>query len=111
METEFGTRTAFTSDGKGMVTVLFPRDFKPAEKTPGQGGHSHGPRRAKFVLAAEHDDGGKHYLTSFNHTYSADPDRNRDLLAGLGFGVFGMLLAAPLLRRKKAENNKSTKEA
>ncbi|MDO8891290.1 MAG: hypothetical protein Q7V00_05550 [Sulfurimicrobium sp.] len=111
METEFGTRTAFTSDGKGMVTVLFPRDFKPAEKTPGQGGHSHGPRRAKFVLAAEHDDGGKHYLTSFNYTYSADPDRNRDLLAGLGFGVFGMLLAAPLLRRKKAENNKSTKEA
>jgi hypothetical protein len=29
----------------------------------------------------------------------------------LGFGVFGMLLAAPLLRRKKAENNKNTKEA
>ena len=36
METEFGTKTAFTSDEKGMVTVLFPRDFKPAEKTPGR---------------------------------------------------------------------------
>lgn len=111
METEFGSKTAFISDEKGMVTVLFPRDFKPTEKNPGQGGHSHGPRRAKFVLATEHDDGGKHYLTAFNHTYSADADRKRDLLTGVGFGVFGMLLAAPLLRRKKAENNKSTKEA
>lgn len=111
METEFGTKMAFTSNEKGMVTVLFPRDFKPAEKTPGQGGHGHGPRRAKFVLAAEHEEGGKHYLSAFNFTYSADADRNRDLLAGLGFGVFGMLLAAPLLRRKKVENNKSAKEA
>ena len=99
METEFGTKTAFVSDEQGMVTVLFPRDFKPVEKE--QGGHGHGPRRAKFVLAAEHDDGGKHYLTAFNYTYSADATRDRNLLAGVGFGVFGMLLATPLLRRKK----------
>ncbi len=111
METEFGTKTAFTSDEQGRVSVLFPRDFKPIEKKPEQGVHSHGPRRAKFVLAAEHEDGGKHYLTAFNYTYSADVDRNRDLLAGVGFGVFGMLLAAPLLRRKKAENKNSAKEA
>ena len=111
METEFGTKTAFVSDEQGMVTVLFPRDFKPAEKKPEQGGHDHGPRRAKFVLAAEHDDGGKHYLTAFNYTYSADAARDRNLLAGVGFGVFGMLLATPLLRRKKPENNNSAKEA
>ncbi len=111
METEFGTRTDFMSDKDGIVTVLFPRDFKPVEKKPGQDGHSHGPRRAKFVLAAEHDDSGKHYLTAFNFTYSADPDRNRDMLAGVGFGVFGMLLAVPLLRRKKADNNKNAREA
>lgn len=111
METEFGTRTAFASDEKGMVAVLFPRDFKPAEKTPGQDGHAHGPRRAKFVLVAEHDAGGKHYLTAFNYTYSADADRNRDLLAGVGFGVVGMLLAAPLLRRRKTSPNTSTKDA
>lgn len=111
METEFGSKTSFTSDEQGRVTVLFPRDFRPAGKKPEQGGHDHGPRRAKFVLAAEHDDGGKHYLTAFNHTYSADPDRNRDLFAGVGFGLFGMLLAVPLLRRKKAENNKNTKGA
>lgn len=111
METEFGTKTAFISDEQGRVSVLFPRDFKPIEKKPEQGGHSHGPRRAKFVLAAEHEDGGKHYLTAFNYTYSADADRNRDLLAGVGFGVFGMLLAAPLLRRKKVDNKNSAKEA
>jgi hypothetical protein len=111
METEFGTRTAFSSDDQGVVRVLFPRDFKPAEKTPGQGAHAHGPRRAKFVLAAEHDAGGKHYLTAFNYTYSADADRNRDLLTGVGFGIFGMLLAVPLLRRKKTGNNTVTKDA
>lgn len=111
METEFGTKTAFISDEQGRVSVLFPRDFKPVEKKPEQGGHSHGPRRAKFVLAADHEDGGIHYLTAFNYTYSADVDRNRDLLAGVGFGVFGMLLAAPLLRRKKVENKNSAKEA
>lgn len=111
METEFGTRTAFASDEKGMVAVLFPRDFKSDEKKAGQVDHSHGPRRAKFVLVAEHDAGGKHYLTAFNYTYSADADRNRDLLAGVGFGVFGMLLATPLLRRRKTGNNTSTKDA
>lgn len=111
METEFGTKTAFVSNEQGVVTVLFPRDFKPAEKKPEQGGHDHGPRRAKFVLAVEHDDGGKHYLTAFNYTYSADAARGKNLLAGVGFGMFGMLLATPLLRRKKAENNNSAKEA
>ena len=111
METEFGTKTAFVSDERGMVTVLFPRDFKPVEKKSEQGGHDHGPRRAKFVLAAEHDDAGKRYLTAFNYTYSADAARDRNLLAGVGFGVFGMLLATPLLRRKNAKNNNSAKEA
>lgn len=108
METEFGTRTAFVSDEKGMATVLFPRDFKPAEPGRAQG-HDHGPRRVKFVLAAEHDNGSRHYLTAFNYTYSPDAERNKNLWAGLGFGMFGMLLATPLLRRKKTEN--SAKEA
>lgn len=111
METEFGTKTAFVSDEQGLVTVLFPRDFKPDEKKPEQGSHNHGPRRAKFVLAVEHDDDGKHYLSAFNYTYSADVERGRNLLAGVGFGVFGMLLATPLLRRKKAESRNSVKEA
>lgn len=111
METEFGTRTSFVSDEKGMVTVLFPRDFKPVEEKPGEGGHDHGPRRAKFVLAVAHDDGGKHFLTAFNYTYSADAERDKNLSAGVGFGLLGMLLAAPLLRRGKPNNHDSAKEA
>lgn len=100
METEFGSKIAFTSGTDGMATVLFPYDFK--EQEPGKGGGHHGgPRRAKFVLAVEHDDGGKHYLSAFNYAYSPDAERGRNLWAGLGFGAFGMLLATPLLRRKK----------
>lgn len=98
LETEFGSRSTFLTSQDGLATVLFPRDIKPAaENAPG----GHGPRRAKFVLAVEHDDLGKHYLTAFNYGYGADPDRSRSLAAGAGFGVLGMLLAAPLWRRKR----------
>ena len=68
-------------------------------------------RAGQFVLAAEHDDGGKRYLTAFNYAYAADAARGKNLMAGAGFGVFGMLLATPLLRRKKVENKNSAKEA
>jgi hypothetical protein len=110
LETEFGTRTAFTSDANGMVTVLFPLDFKPADPAKAHDQHM-GPRKGKFVLAAEHDEGGKHYLTAFNYAYAPDAATGKSLMAGAGFGVFGMLLAAPLLRRKKADNKNSAKEA
>lgn len=104
METELGTKTTFVSDKNGVATVLFPRDFKPADPAK-QGGHQRGPQRAKFVLAVEHESEGRQYLTAFNATYSPDADRNRNLVAGVGFGLFGMLLATPLLRRKQEENN------
>lgn len=110
LETEFGTKTAFTSDAKGLVTVLFPLDFKPADPAKGHDQHM-GPRKGKFVLAAEHDEGGKHYLTAFNYAYAPDATTGKNLMAGAGFGVFGMLLAVPLLRRKKADNKNSAKEA
>lgn len=110
LETEFGTKTAFTSDAKGLVTVLFPLDFKPADPAKGHDQHM-GPRKGKFVLVAEHDEGGKHYLTAFNYAYAPDATTGKNLMAGAGFGVFGMLLAVPLLRRKKADNKNSAKES
>ncbi|BAN36347.1 hypothetical protein SCD_n02545 [Sulfuricella denitrificans skB26] len=110
METEFGTKTAFTSDAQGWVTVLFPLDFKPVDPAKTHDQHM-GPRKGKFVLAVEHDEGGKHYLTAFNYAYSPDAITGKSLMAGAGFGVFGMLLAAPLLRRKKAANKNCAKEA
>jgi hypothetical protein len=110
LETEFGTKTAFTSDAKGLVTVLFPLDFKPADPSKAHDQHM-GPRKGKFVLAAEHDEGGKHYLTAFNYVYAPDATTGKNLMAGAGFGVFGMLLAVPLLRRKKSANKNRAKEA
>jgi hypothetical protein len=110
METEFGTRPAFTSDAKGLVTVLFPLDFKPADPARAHVQHM-GPRKGKFVLAVEHDEGGKHYLTAFNYAYAPDAITGKSMMAGAGFGVFGMLLAVPLLRRKKADNKNSVKGA
>lgn len=96
LETEFGTRTAATTGPDGLATVLLPLDFKPATESEG-----HGRRQAKFVLAVEHESQGRRYLTAFNSSYAADPYRKRNLAAGAGFGLLGMLLAAPLWRRKE----------
>lgn len=99
LETEFGSRSSFQTDAQGRAVVLFPRDFKSAPQ-PASGGHAQGPRRTKFVLAAEREDGGKRYLTAFNYTYSADADRNKSLAWGAAFGLLGMVAATPLLRRR-----------
>ncbi|MBS4096747.1 MAG: hypothetical protein KGZ83_07935 [Sulfuricella sp.] len=99
METEFGSKSTFTSGPDGLVTVLFPYDFKPEE--PGKADDPHrGPRRGRFVLAAEHEADGKHYLTAFNFAYSPDAERGKSLWAGVGFLALGMGLAVPLWRRK-----------
>lgn len=99
-ETEFGSKSVFTSDGEGKVTVLFPYDFKAEE--PGRGDdHQRGPRRARFVLAAQHEADGRQYLTAFNYTYSPDATRGKSLGAGVGFLMLGMALAVPLWRRGK----------
>lgn len=110
METELGSRSTFASDADGMVTVLFPRDFKPVEDEGG-GGHHGGPPRAKFVLAAEHEADGRHYLTAFNYTYSPEGERNRSLAWGAAFGLVGMAAAAPLLRRRFPNNGQGEADA
>lgn len=99
METDAGSRSRFVTDAAGMATVLFPRDIAPARQTAG--GHG-APRNARFVLAAEKQEGGKRYLTAFNYTYAPDPDRERSLGWGAAFGLIGMVAALPLLRRRTA---------
>jgi hypothetical protein len=105
LETEFGSKSAFTSDAEGRVTVLFPYDFKAEEPAKADGRHR-GPRRARFVLAAQHEAEGRQYLSAFNYTYSPDATRGRSLGAGMGFLVLGMALAAPLWRRKADKADK-----
>jgi hypothetical protein len=107
LETEFGSRSSYVSDASGMIVVLFPRDFREQKGRPNGDEHSMGPQRAKFVLGAERDDAGKHYVTAFNFTYSPDPDRTRSLGWGAAFGVIGMVAALPLLRRRTARTDSS----
>lgn len=99
METEFGSRLTAVSNAEGIATVVFPRDFKPAPETVGEGDE----RRlsGRFVLTTEKALGDKQYLTAFNHQYGQDSERSRSLAWGVAFGVLGMLAGVPLLRRRK----------
>lgn len=101
LETAFGSRSTVLTDASGIATVLFPRDFKPADRKGEDGQAGHGPRRAPFVLATAKEADGRKYLTAFNLTYGQDGDRNRSLGWGAAFGLVGMLAATPLLRRRK----------
>jgi hypothetical protein len=106
LETEFGTISRAVADAQGNAELLFPRDFDPARIGTAQ----HGGMRAnaKFVVSSAWQQGDKHYLSAFNGAYGPDPTRSRNLAAGAAFGLLGMILAAPLLRRPsgKKENNR-----
>lgn len=103
LETQNGTKADWVSDAQGVVTVSIPDDFKTETRQKAAGGHEHGRRSADFVLAVEHAEGGKNYLTAFNGSYGADAFDQRSLAMGLGFTLLGMIGAAPLLRRKDAK--------
>lgn len=110
MESEFGSRSSYITDERGVATVLLPRDFREQKSKAGAEGMM-GPRRAKFALGVEHDADGKHYLTAFNYTYSPDPERTRSLGWGATFGVLGMVAALPLLRRRATTDSTEKKNA
>ena len=100
LETEFGSRTTATTDASGIATLVIPRDFKADPKADGE---TEDPRaRGRFVLSTEKEDGGKHYLTAFNYSYTQDPERTRSLGWGAAFGLLGMVAATPLLRRRQS---------
>ena len=102
LETEYGSRSTYVSDGDGMIVALFPRDFRELDGRPDADQHMSGPQTAMFVLGTQRDEGGKHYVTAFNHTYSAAPERTHSLGWGATFGLIGMVAALPLLRRRTA---------
>lgn len=101
LETANGTRTELTSDAQGVVMVRLPDDFKEETQQKSAGNHDHRRRSADFVLATEHVEGGKSYLTAFNGSYGPDAFDQRSLAIGLGFTMMGMIGAAPLLRQRK----------
>lgn len=104
LETSNGSKSELLTDAQGVLNLHVPDDFKPVEEKKPAGAHDHGVRRgADFVLAAEHVDGGKNYLTAFNGSYGPDAFEGRNLALGLGFTLLGMLGAVPLLRQRKDE--------
>lgn len=103
IETEFGSRSTVQTDADGVATVVFPRDIKTPPSANGQE-ESDRRQRGKFVLSAEKESDGRRYVTSFNHTYAADPERQRSLGWGLAFGALGMLAGLPLLRRRNPDD-------
>lgn len=102
LETSNGSRSELISDTQGIVVASIPDDFK-AEVEGKEGGH--GRPGADFVLAAEHAEGGKNYLTAFNAAYGKSAFDQRSIVMGLGFTLLGMLGAMPLLRHRKTKKN------
>ncbi len=109
METQNGTKAVFVSDGRGIVTVRLPDDFKLEAEA--DSGASHGRRGADFVLAARRFEEGKSYLTAFNASYGPDAYSQRNIAMGLGFTLLGMVGAVPLLRQRKAKKNDAPESA
>lgn len=115
LETETGVRRDLTTDQKGMVAVTFPEGVGKRRNLHeghdgGGGARHHGPPRAGFVLAAEHEVGEKSHLTAFNATFSPGPYAGKSLWTGVGFAAAGMLLATPLLRRRRTDGKKGDKQ-
>lgn len=108
METQNGTKSESVSDAQGVITVHLPDDFKVEEKQKEAGGR--GMRGSDFVLATEHADGGRTYLTAFSGSYGKNAFDQRSVAMGIGFTLLGMFGAAPLLRQRKARKNDAAEQ-
>lgn len=104
LETSNGTRRSQPSNGLGQFGVTFPDDFQP--KAAGHqhhgaehGGHG-GMEQAQFALSVQYEG----ITSAFNYKYAPDAFADKLVLPAVGFVFAGMLLASPLLlrRRKKA---------
>lgn len=101
METANDSKVELVSDAQGVITVHIPDDFKAETRQKSAGSHEHARRSSDFVLATEHAEDGKSYLTAFNASYGKDAFDQRSLAMGLGFTLLGMIGAVPLLRQRK----------
>lgn len=101
LETANGTKSRLTANGKGVVEIVFPSDFKPVEMRPVA---EHGrPVSSAFVMAVEREVEGRHFLSTFSYRYSPNPFDGKSVWAGAGFALLGATLAIPLLRRRDAK--------
>lgn len=96
--TENGSHLTFRSAANGIVRIDFPRDFSPESIDPEQGAAR---TRKAYLLLTRLQENGLQHLSSFSYFYTPDLMRERSLGWGAGFMALGMLLAVPLLRRRR----------
>jgi len=96
LETSNGTKSEYVTKANGSVDVTFPGDFKDIPKDQWRHGR---PPASKFVVAVR--DGG--LLATYNDSYNLDAYDDKNLWAGVGFAVLGMVAAVPLVRRRKTD--------
>lgn len=94
LETSNGTKAEFTTDADGIANVTLPGDFKDIPKDQWRHGR---PPASQFVVAVRN--GG--LLATFNDSYSLDAYGDKNLWAGVGFALLGMIVAVPVVRRGK----------
>lgn len=98
LQTENGSRQTFKSDPQGVVRIIFPRDFSAESIDPDQGAAR---TRKAYLLVTNWQHEAVDYRSSFSYFYTPDLMRERSVVWGLGFMALGMLIAVPLLRRRK----------
>jgi len=96
METSNGSKSEYVTQSDGSVDVTFPGDFKDIPKDQWRHGS---PPASKFVVAVR--DGG--LLATYNDSYNLDAYGDKNVWAGIGFAMLGMIAAVPLVRRRKTE--------
>ena len=96
LETSNGTKSEYVTKADGTVDVTFPGDFKDIPKDQWRHGR---PPSSKFVVAVR--DGG--LLATYNDSYNLDAYGDKNLWAGIGFTMLGMIAAVPLVRRRKSD--------
>lgn len=96
METSNGTKLEFKTSDDGLVDVTFPEDFKDIPKDQWRHGR---PPSSKFVVAVR--SGG--LLATYNDHYNLDAYGDKNLWAGIGFTMLGMMAAFPIVRRRKSK--------
>ncbi|MBL4613450.1 MAG: hypothetical protein JKY27_01045 [Magnetovibrio sp.] len=94
LETSNGTKAEFITQDDGIVEVTFPGDFKDIPKEQWRHGR---PPASKFVVAVRN--GG--LLATYNDQYNLDAYGDKNLWAGIGFAMLGMIAAVPIVRRRK----------
>lgn len=101
LETENGTRQHFSTDGDGIVQIVFPRDYRVEMIDSAQGAAR---TRKGFLLSSSVTRDEVRHLTTFSNFYTPDLLRERSVAWGAAFALLGGLLAVPLLRRKEKKS-------